>query len=98
MLTSHNDRDRHQRAGDVQRESGTVDDERVKDNPERLSAANHAERDQDDEEIHRHGSLQVRGDEEKREQETRDDFERYLKDHVYEEERIDRVCPVCVFL
>lgn len=98
MLTSHDDRDRHQRAGDVQREPGTVDDERIKDNPERLPAADHTERNQDGKKIHRHRSLHVHGDKEKREQETRGDLERYLKDQIYEEERIDRICPVCVFL
>ena len=98
ILTSYNDRDRHQRAGDVQREPTTIDDERIKDDSERFSAADHAERNQGDKKIHRHCSLQVHRYKEKREQETRGDLEWYLKNKVREEERVDRVCPVCVFL
>ena len=97
-LTSHDDRDRDQRTGDVQCEPGTIDDERVKDDSERFPAANYAERNQCGNKVHRHGSLQVHREKEEREQETRGDLEWYLENQVYEEERIDRVCPVCVLL
>ena len=42
-LTGHHDRDRNQRTGDVQRESSAVEDERIKNDPERFPAANYAE-------------------------------------------------------
>ena len=98
VLTSHQNRDRHQRTGDVQCEPSTVGDECIEDDSERLPAANHAERNQCDHKVHRHGSLQVHSDDEKRKQEARGDLERYLENEVYEEERVDRVCPVCVLL
>ena len=98
MLTGHRERDRNQGAGDVQRESCAVEDEGIKDDSERFPAANNAERDQSDNEIHRHGSLQVHSDKQKREQEAGGNLKRYLEDQVYEEERVDRVCSVRIIL
>ena len=86
MLTGHCDRDRNQRTGDVQREPSAVEDEGIEDDSERFPAANNAERDQNDNEIHRHGSLQVHRNKQKREQEARGDLEWYLENQIYEEE------------
>jgi len=98
VLTCHNDRDRQQGIGDIQSEAGAVGKEGIENNSKRLPTANHAERNQSDEEVHRHRSLQVHSEEEKRKEETRDDLEWYLKNQIYEEERVYRVRPVCVFL
>ena len=52
MLTGHDVHDSDQRAGEIQCEPIAIGDERIEDDPERLPAANHAERDQSNKAVH----------------------------------------------
>ena len=96
--TTHERPDGQDGAGHVEREARALE-ERVEDDADGLAAADDAECVERDDEVHRHGALEVDGDAaEEGEEQRGHDLERHLEHGIRDEERLEGVGPVVVFL